>query len=61
MAALAIMTCILVGILGVEPRSYLPKKDETLLPGLASITCHSAMQASYEKQRRSISQIPANL
>lgn len=54
MAALAIVTCILVGILGVEPRSYLPKKDETLLPGLAFMTCQTATQASYKEQRRSM-------
>jgi hypothetical protein len=43
MAALATMTCILVGFLGVEPRRYLPKKDETLLPGLASMSqCYAS-------------------
>ena len=33
MAGLAILTCILTGTVGVEPRRYLPKKDNSLLPG----------------------------
>ena len=33
MAGLAILTCILTGTVGVEPRRYLPKKDTSLLPG----------------------------
>ena len=35
MAGLAILTCILTGTVGVEPRRYLPKKDTSLLPGLS--------------------------
>ena len=35
MAGLAILTCVVTGLMGVEPRRYLPKKDKvTYLPGM---------------------------
>ena len=41
MAGLAIATCILAGLMGVEPRRYLPKKEkEALLPGVPHQALH---------------------
>lgn len=36
MAGLAILTCVVTGLMGVEPRRYLPKKEgSTALPGMS--------------------------
>ena len=39
MAGLAILTCIVTGLMGVEPRRYLPKRENTRLPGMPQEAC----------------------